>query len=123
MNHIPEDTLVDLETALRAERAALEEELATYGKHVDSEGEEDWEASSGSEGEEAAPEDVADNIEELVTNVPLVSELESRRKDIVDAMKRLAAGTYGTCEECGDEIDVARLEANPAARTCILHAH
>lgn len=123
MNHIPEDTMADLETALRAERAALEEELATYGKHLDSEGDDDWEGSSESEGQEAAPEDAADNIEELVTNVPLVAELESRHKDIVDAMKKLRDGSYGTCEECGDEIDVERLEANPAARTCILHAH
>lgn len=123
MQHIPEDTLADLETALRAERAALEEELATFGKHVDGEGDDEWEGSSESEGEEAAPEDAADNIEELVTNVPLVAELESRRKDIVDAMKKFKDGTYGTCEECGDDIDVERLEANPAARTCILHAH
>jgi DnaK suppressor protein len=28
-------------------------------------------------------------------------------------------GTYGTCDECAEDIDLARLEANPAAATCI----
>lgn len=119
MNHIPEDMLADLQTALQAERAALEEELGTYGKDV---GDDEWEGSSESEGEEADPEDAADNIEQLATNVPLVADLERRHKDIVLAMKKLREGTYGTCEECGEEIDVDRLEANPAARTCFTHA-
>lgn len=122
MKHIPEDTLTDLETALQAERAALEEELATFGKRVDTDGDADWDASSGSEGEESAPEDAADNIEELVTNVPLIHELEKRHTDIKAAMQHLKDGSYGLCEACGDEIALERLEANPAARTCITHA-
>jgi RNA polymerase-binding transcription factor DksA len=119
MYHIPEDTLADLQTALQAERAALEEELGTYGKNV---GNDEWEGSSESEGEEADPEDAADNIEQLATNVPLVADLERRHKDILLAMKKLREGTYGTCEECGEEIDVDRLEADPAVRTCLTHA-
>ena len=119
MQHIPEETLVDLETALQAERAALEEELATFGKRIDSG--DDWEGSSQSEGEEAAPEDVADNIEELVTNVPLIHDLEKRHNDIKAAMLKFREGTYGLCETCKDEIPLERLEANPAARTCIAH--
>jgi DnaK suppressor protein len=34
-------------------------------------------------------------------------------------LTRLDAGTYGTCEVCGEPIGTARLEARPAARTCI----
>lgn len=119
MQHIPEDVLEDLQTALQAERAALEEELGSFGKKV---GEDDWDGSSESEGEEAAPEDAADNIEELATNTALVSELEKRHRDIKTAMSAIKAGTYGTCSECGEEIDLERLEANPAATTCIAHA-
>jgi RNA polymerase-binding transcription factor DksA len=119
MKHIPEDRLEDLQTALKAERAALEEELSTFGKKV---GEDDWDASSESEGEEAAPEDAADNIEELATNAALVSDLEKRHKEIKNAMSRLGDGTYGLCDVCGEEIDLDRLDANPAASTCIAHA-
>ena len=30
-------------------------------------------------------------------------------------------GTYGSCEISGEAIEVERLEANPAARTCKAH--
>ena len=118
MNHISEETLSDLETALMAEKAALEEELSEHGKMT---GSGEWDASSASEGTEADPTDVADQIEELVTNVPIVSELKTRFKDVKDAVKKMKAGTYGLCEECSEEIPVDRLEANAAARTCIKH--
>ena len=35
------------------------------------------------------------------------------------ALGKFAAGTYGVCEECGKDIDWARLEAKPEARLCI----
>ncbi|MCW2633000.1 MAG: suppressor protein DnaK [Pseudonocardia sp.] len=35
------------------------------------------------------------------------------------AEQRLRAGTYGSCVRCGRVIDPARLEALPAAATCI----
>jgi len=35
------------------------------------------------------------------------------------AIQRLDGGTYGICERCGQPIARARLEARPAARTCI----
>lgn len=40
-------------------------------------------------------------------------------KDIADAFRRLEDDTYGLCEECGEEIDIKRLEVNPLARYCI----
>ena len=116
---IPEETFEDLQTALQAERAALDEELAERGKARET-GE--WDATSESEGEEPDPSDAASNIEELVTNVPLVKELEVRYKDVKAALKKMKDGTYGICEECEEEIELDRLEANPAARTCLAHA-
>ncbi len=40
-------------------------------------------------------------------------------KDIADAFRKLQNNTYGLCEECGEEIDIKRLEVNPLARYCI----
>jgi DnaK suppressor protein len=40
-------------------------------------------------------------------------------KDIADAFRKLQNGTYGLCEECGEEIDIKRLQVNPLARFCI----
>ncbi len=40
-------------------------------------------------------------------------------KKILDALTRMENGTFGVCEECGDEIGVARLKARPVTRLCI----
>lgn len=39
--------------------------------------------------------------------------------DIQAALDRIAAGTYGSCDSCGRDINPARLEAFPRARRCI----
>jgi len=39
--------------------------------------------------------------------------------DIDAALARLADGSYGTCQTCGQPIGAERLAARPAARTCI----
>jgi len=39
--------------------------------------------------------------------------------DIDAALSRLAEGSYGTCQTCGQPIGAERLTARPAARTCI----
>lgn len=43
----------------------------------------------------------------------------SRIEDLDRALQSVAAGTYGTCENCGAAIGAERLAARPAARTCI----
>jgi DnaK suppressor protein len=35
------------------------------------------------------------------------------------ALAKIAAGSYGVCERCGQEIPVARLEALPATSLCV----
>jgi DnaK suppressor protein len=40
-------------------------------------------------------------------------------KDIADAFRKLENVSFGLCEECGEEIDIKRLEVNPLARYCI----
>ena len=40
-------------------------------------------------------------------------------KDIADAFRKLEDVSFGLCEECGQEIDIKRLEVNPLARFCI----
>lgn len=45
--------------------------------------------------------------------------LTDERADVVVALARVDAGTYGTCVGCGRVIAAARLEARPMATTCI----
>jgi RNA polymerase-binding transcription factor DksA len=45
--------------------------------------------------------------------------METRIAQLEEALERLAEGTYGTCESCGQAIDPERLEALPQTRLCI----
>ena len=38
---------------------------------------------------------------------------------IQDALKRMDDGEYGICEECGEEISLARLKARPVTTLCV----
>ena len=40
-------------------------------------------------------------------------------RKIQAAVERMEDGSYGICEECGEEISVARLKARPVTRLCI----
>jgi DnaK suppressor protein len=53
----------------------------------------------------------------------LVLQVRRHLAEVEAAIQRLEAGTYGSCERCGQPIAKARLEARPAARTCIGCAH
>jgi len=49
----------------------------------------------------------------------LASSLGESLHEVEDALTKVEAGTYGSCESCGQAIAAARLEAKPAARLCI----
>ena len=38
---------------------------------------------------------------------------------IQEALKRIDEGTFGICQECGDEISESRLQARPVATLCV----
>ena len=40
-------------------------------------------------------------------------------KKIREALVRMDNGTYGICEECGEEISLARLKARPVTTLCV----
>ncbi len=49
------------------------------------------------------------------------SALEHEYRDIKRALTKIQAGAYGRCEIGGETIEEKRLQAKPAARTCITH--
>ncbi len=53
--------------------------------------------------------------------VAVAAASESVLDEVDGALARLAAGTYGRCEACGQEISQLRLDALPLARTCDNH--
>jgi RNA polymerase-binding transcription factor DksA len=42
-----------------------------------------------------------------------------RLRQVEEALAKYDAGTYGICESCGSEIDIARLEAIPYTTFCL----
>ncbi|MGX9366647.1 RNA polymerase-binding protein DksA [Desulfoplanes sp. PS50] len=40
-------------------------------------------------------------------------------KKIEEALERIEDGTFGICEDCGEEIGIARLKARPVTTLCI----
>ncbi len=93
----------------------LEEELDTVVQELADLGHEDIDPTA------TEPDELADRMEESEEHASETATLLARKKEITAAMARMAAGTYGFCEECGEKIENDRLEANPAAATCRLH--
>ena len=52
----------------------------------------------------------------------LADDARHQMRELEAALARVEDATYGVCEVCGTTIPSARLEARPAARTCIAHA-
>jgi RNA polymerase-binding transcription factor DksA len=69
----------------------------------------------------AEPNEAADKLEELDERGEEVTTLSARLADVRLALGHITNGTYGRCEVCDREIEEERLEANPAARTCMEH--
>jgi len=49
----------------------------------------------------------------------LASQLRKRLEEVSEAMLRLEAGSFGSCQVCGQPIPPRRLERVPTARTCV----
>jgi RNA polymerase-binding protein DksA len=61
------------------------------------------------------------SVADLLSDVTLaeVARDAAELRDIAAAQARIAAGTYGTCIDCGRPIGAKRLEAYPTAKRCI----
>src|SRR3989344_2880967 len=105
---------------LEVERDILFEDLRDMGKLNTDTGE--WEATPE---ELATPEtdqnDMADRFEDFEARSSMIKTLEPRLNSILKALKGLNRDSFGKCEVCKKEIEMTRLEANPAARTCKEH--
>ncbi len=107
--------------ALEAERTELEKQLTSLGT-LDHTIVGDWVSNAEEPLTVEADENVvADQAEELISRTGELDVLETRFRDVVRALDKIAAGTFGTCEICQAVIESDRLTVNPAARTCKAH--
>ncbi|MBI4123101.1 MAG: TraR/DksA C4-type zinc finger protein [Parcubacteria group bacterium] len=110
------ELLLQLKEVLEKERSLVEQELSSFAKK-DTKLPGDWDTQHPRvpEGNE---EEAADEVEEYESNISVEQELELKLKEVTSALDRIAKGTYGTCEKCGEPIQKERLLAIPSARTC-----
>lgn len=100
---------------LLEEKNRLEGELALLGNKV---GEGNYQTRLGDMGDDE--DEAASEVEEYVDNLSVEANLEEQLGEVLAALDRIEAGTYGICEESGKEIALERLEAYPSARKAIL---
>jgi RNA polymerase-binding transcription factor DksA len=105
---------------LEKERDVLFEELRDMGKlNTDTE---EWEATPEAiDFPESDQNDMADRFEDFEARSSMIKTLGPRLNNILKAIKGLNRESFGRCEVCKKDIEMARLEANPAARTCKQH--
>jgi len=105
---------------LEKERDMLLEELSEMGKLSSETGE--WEATPEElDFPESDQNDVADRFEDFEARSSMIKTLGPRLNNILKALKELNKESFGKCEVCKKDIEMTRLEANPAARTCKKH--
>ena len=108
-------------TSLEAEMKELETQLSKVGRRNPN-NPDDWEAVQGETNVDYADRnEVGDAIEQYEENSAILKELETRYNNVKLALSKIEEGKYGICEISGEEIELDRLEANPAARTCKAH--
>lgn len=108
---------------LEEERLGLEEQLKSVAR-LAPDNSKDWQPirpEMNPQTSEAS--EMADVFEEMETQNAREVELEARLSEVKEALERIEKGTYGFCGVDQRPIPEARLEANPAAKTCIEHSN
>lgn len=105
---------------LEKERDILVEQMKDMGKLNPETGE--WEATPDERGyQESDQNDMADRFEDFEERSSMIRDLGTRLNNILSSLKKISGAGFAKCEVCGKEIESARLEANPAAKTCKKH--
>jgi DnaK suppressor protein len=105
---------------LEKEKEMLLEQLKDMGQLNTDTGE--WEATPEVlDVPQSDQNDMADRFEDFEAKSSMIRSLEPRLNNVLRALKNINRESFGRCEVCKKEIEAARLEANPAARTCMEH--
>lgn len=108
----PEE-LRDVETELRADGVRLRAEITAADRNL---------ADLLRDSSETAGDDQADTGSKNFEREHELSIANNTRDMLVQterALSRIAAGTYGACESCGEAIGKARLQVFPRATLCV----
>ncbi len=105
---------------LEKERDLVVEQMSDMGKMNPKTGE--WEAMPEPQDfPEADANDQADRFEEFESRSSMIKDLAVRLKNILSSLRNINRPSFAKCEVCGKDIEISRMDANPAAKTCKKH--
>lgn len=108
----------DAASRLESERTRLEGILDDFSEeHLRTESEQENLSELSATAQHQA--DLGTETFDRERDLSILEQVEAELADVEHALERLETGSYGTCEACGEPIDDARLEAQPAARFCM----
>ncbi len=70
-------------------------------------------------------DDRYDELDQATTDIEQSMRMRLRNREVLyikkvnEALERIEEGTFGECEECGEDIELRRLEARPTATLCV----
>ena len=70
-------------------------------------------------------DDRYDEIDQATTDIEQSMRMRLRNRETLyikkvnEALKRIEEGTFGDCDDCGEDIELRRLEARPTATLCV----
>jgi DnaK suppressor protein len=108
---IEETKLAELRSALVEQRDNLRKEIADQGGDPDSD--------DAAIDVERGFADSAHSTAERARLIAVMKALRANLRWVSRALTKMDLGTYGTCERCGNEIPIERLEALPWAILCV----
>jgi DnaK suppressor protein len=108
---IDHSKIEDIRAELEKQRSSIEHQLAEHGAVVE-----------GDDVSLSMNEGFADSAQATAERSQVLSMIEGLRGqlgEIGHAVRKIDEGTYGKCENCGQDIPIERLEAIPTARLCV----
>lgn len=101
---LDKDFLSQQKETLQAEKARLEKKIKELNKFPDYGDSED---------------DNAMEMSDFESNLSIEEQLKFLLKKVNDALKAIDDGSYGTCSNCKQAIEIGRLEVMPYAELCV----
>ncbi len=112
-------TLSELKKKLEQERTLLEKDLLKFADK-DKKMPDDYDTRFPDlGGRSSAPDEDAKETEMYENLLAVEYALEIRLKEVNEALGKIKEDDYGHCEICKENIQLDRLKANAAAKTCI----
>lgn len=113
MANLSRDQLEQLRKKLLDRQRTLISEVREKREQAAAEGNDELMGSVGDAGDESVVRMATDlDLQEAGRDVEELNEIDA-------ALRRMDDGSYGVCDECGQDIGYPRLNAQPAATRCI----